>query len=137
MALTTTNSNIASITADHPMNEYRYNNNFIGSNAIGSYGWTTVSGTTCFSTTANVSLPVYGATGVYNPNQNTDLHKELDELKNLFFMKVVVPCAHWGQYGAAGCACKHCGAPIDYGKLKPEKELNSLLQNEIQRTQRI
>ena len=114
MALTTTNSNTASITGDHPMNAYRYNNNFIGSNAIGSYGWTTVSGTTNFSTTANISLPAYGATGVYNPNQEADLRKELNELKNLFFMKVVVKCPACGQYGAAGCECCHCGHPIDY-----------------------
>ena len=95
------------------------------------------------ATTAVSSVPVsigtlnsaWSNTAAGYSDPNTELRREIEQLKDLFFMKAVVPCAHCGQYGAAGCACKHCGAPIGYTKPNPEKELNSLLQTEIQCTQ--
>lgn len=30
-----------------------------------------------------------------------------------FLEKPLTKCIHCGQWGAAYCACRHCGAPID------------------------
>lgn len=30
-----------------------------------------------------------------------------------YLEKPLVKCKHCGQWGAAYCACRHCGAPID------------------------
>jgi len=106
----------------------KINSGILGHNNIGSYGWTS-------ATTIASSAPLtFGTAGYSDPN--TELRKELQALKDLFFMKVVVPCEHCGQYGAAGCACKHCGAPIGYTKPKtPKEELNFVIDQEIRRIQ--
>jgi hypothetical protein len=56
-----------------------------------------------------------------HPNWGTiaaddSLKKEVQELKDLFFRKVVVKCPACGQFGAALCECKYCGHPIDLGE---------------------
>jgi ribosomal protein L32 len=83
--------------------------NLTGSNEIGTWGYVTA--TTCISNTTNISnIPISYGYG----DANDTIRRELEELKKLFFMKVVVKCPACGQYGAAGCECKYCGHPIDY-----------------------
>ena len=65
------------------------------------------------TTTVDATCINYPPTTVSVGDPNESVRRELEELKNLFFMKVVVQCKHCGQWSAAYTECKHCGAPVN------------------------
>jgi hypothetical protein len=64
-----------------------------------------------------VSVPYNVKIGTLRASMTDTLEKKVKELEDLFFRKVIVKCSHCGQWGAAMCACKYCGSPIDMGEV--------------------